>query len=423
MIADHEQLDCQIVHIAPSRQAVVAVTGVLFVLSLVGYAGAADRWESDRQKLVDEILIPAGIQHSGVLEVIRKTPRHEFIPRNLRAQAYFDMALPIGEEQTISSPFIVAFMTECLDPQPTDRILEIGTGSGYQAAVLSPLVDSVYTIEIIETLGRRAARTLRDLRYENVHTRVGDGFQGWPEQAPFDKIIVTCSPEQVPQPLVEQLRDGGRMVIPVGERYQQTMVLLRKEDGKLIQEKLRPTLFVPMTGKAEEQRAVQPDPANPSLINSSFELPSKAEPTGQFIEGWYYQRQAEIKTGDDAPDGECYVEFANELRGRDSHLLQGLAIDARQVSRINLSCWIRANQVVPGPHTNDQPRVVIMFYDEQRRELGMAWLGPWVGDIPWRQESRSVRVPAQTREAIVRLGLFGATGRVAFDAVQITPQR
>ncbi len=162
-------------------------------------------------------------------------------------------------------------MTECLAPQPEDRVLEIGTGSGYQAAVLSPLVQHVYTIEIVESLGHQAAPTLKQLHLDNVSAKVGDGFLGWAEYAPFDKIIVTCSPENVPPALVQQLRDGGRMVIPVGERYQQTMYLFRKENGELRREALRPTLFVPMTGQAEQDRDVQPDPTQPLLRNGDFE--------------------------------------------------------------------------------------------------------------------------------------------------------
>jgi protein-L-isoaspartate(D-aspartate) O-methyltransferase len=162
------------------------------------------------------------------------------------------MALPIGEKQTISGPFVVAYMTERLEPRPTDRVLEIGTGSGYQAAVLSPLVKTVYSIEINKPLGEKAARILTRLGYRNVVTKIGDGFQGWPEHAPFDKIIVTCSPEEIPKPLVEQLAEGGRMVIPVGERYDQMLVLLTKRDGEMVRESLVPSLFVPMTGAAEE---------------------------------------------------------------------------------------------------------------------------------------------------------------------------
>ena len=201
-----------------------------------------------RKAMVENEIIAAGVTNPRVIEVLLKTDRHEFVPRRLRSQAYYDMSLPIGDRQTISSPFIVSFMTESLDPQPTDKVLEIGTGSGFQAAVLSPLAKEVYTIEIVEPLGRKAKRAhLKRLKYKNVHVKVGDGFQGWPEHAPFDKIIVTCSPEKVPDALVEQLREGGRMVIPVGERYQQTLYLFTKDNGKLRKEKLRPTLFVPMT--------------------------------------------------------------------------------------------------------------------------------------------------------------------------------
>ena len=199
--------------------------------SLAGLAGwprtplaAQTRAQLDaaRQRMVQTAIIDAGVQNSRVIDAMRRTPRHEFIPRASRKLAYEDMALPIGEQQTISSPFIVAFMTEAIDPQPTDRVLEIGTGSGYQAAVLSGLVKEVYTIEIVEPLGRTAQRTLEELRYANVHVKIGDGFQGWPEHAPFDKIIVTCSPESVPQPLVDQLqgrgpdRYSGRTALPAG---------------------------------------------------------------------------------------------------------------------------------------------------------------------------------------------------------------
>ncbi|HEX3871083.1 MAG TPA: protein-L-isoaspartate(D-aspartate) O-methyltransferase, partial [Pirellulales bacterium] len=211
-----------------------------------------------RMRMVDSEVAGAGVRNPRVLDAMRATPRHEFVPLHERDMAYYDMALPIGEGQTISPPFIVAYMTEQLDPQPTDKVLEIGTGSGYQAAVLSPLVKDVYTIEIKEPLGRNAANVLKRLKYMNVHPRVGDGYQGWPDVAPFDKIIVTCSPESVPEKLVEQLRDGGRLIVPLGERYQQTLYLFRKENGKLVSEALRPTLFVPMTGTAESLRKVKP---------------------------------------------------------------------------------------------------------------------------------------------------------------------
>ena len=275
-----------------------------------------------------------------MVQSMRVTPRHEFVLSKWIDRAYFDMSLPIGERQTISPPMLVAYMTEQLEPQPNDRVLEIGTGSGYQAAVLSPLVKEVYSIEIIESLGKRAKQTLTRLKYTNVFVKIGDGYLGWPEKAPFDKIIVTCSPEKVPQPLIDQLKEGGRMIIPVGERYQQVFHLLKKQNGELINEALRPTLFVPMTGKAEESRQVQPDPLHPKLINSGFEevAGTSGEPTG-----WYYIRQMKVVTAADAPEGRNYVTFSNSEPGRGCRALQGFPIDGRKVHELELSCMVRGD--------------------------------------------------------------------------------
>ena len=221
--------------------------------------------------MVDQFIASAGIADARVLHAMRNTPRHVFMPESKTKYAYLDMAVPIGDSQTISSPFTVALMTETIQPQQDDRVLEVGTGSGYQAAVLSSLVRHVYSIEIMPCLSKKAAETLSRLKYGNVSTRVADGFKGWPEAAPFDKIIVTCSPESVPEPLVEQLREGGTLIIPVGERYQQTLYRMTKRNGKLVPEELRPTLFVPMTGEAEKDRVVLPDLANPVVVNGDFE--------------------------------------------------------------------------------------------------------------------------------------------------------
>jgi protein-L-isoaspartate(D-aspartate) O-methyltransferase len=376
-----------------------------------------------RNKMVDEEIVAAGVKNARVIQAMRDTPRHEFIPLTQRKNAYYDMALPIGESQTISPPFIVAYMTESIDPAPSDKVLEIGTGSGYQAAVLSKLVREVYTIEIVAKLGNKATKTLERLHYDNVHVKVGDGYQGWPEHAPFDKIIVTCSPEKVPPALVEQLKEGGRMVIPVGERYQQTLYLMKKSDGKMVSEKLQPTLFVPMTGMAEAQRDVRPDPANPALRNGGFEevAGDPAVPTG-----WHYQRQLELVAGKDAPEGKNYVTFKNATAGRGSHALQGFAVDGRKVAQLELSMQVRGKDVRPGqnlPNASQLPGVVISFYDENRATVGEKDVRPesWRGTFGWQTETKVIKVPPKAREAIIRIGLLGAVGELSFDAVAIKP--
>ncbi len=373
-------------------------------------------WELLRNRMVDEEIVGAGIRDKRVIDAMRRTPRHEFVPPAYRRQAYMDMALPIGEGQTISPPFVVAYMTEALDPQPSDIVLEIGTGSGYQAAVLSPLVKEVYTIEIVPTLGQTAARTLKRLRYNNVHVRIGDGFLGWPEKAPFDKIIVTCSPENVPQPLVEQLNDGGRMVIPVGQRYQQTLYLMKKVDGKLVQEALQPTLFVPMTGKAEEGRQVKPDPLNPQLVNGNFEQLVGEPPRPA---GWHYQRQ--LALSEDAAEGKYAVVFSNSEPGRGAQALQGFAIDGRKIGRLELTFFIRGQNLRPGPMPQQQPGILVNFYDENRGTAAQHLISRWRGTFDWQRESVQIEVPPKTREAIVCIGLMGATGSFWLDDVRIRP--
>ena len=214
----------------------------------------ADSFGAQRQRMMEEQIAARGrdIKNSRVLRALGSVPRHEFIPLDQRSRAYTDRPLPIGFNQTISQPYIVAFMTEQLAPQATHRVLEIGTGSGYQAAVLSTLVADVYTIEIVEPLARRAAADLDRLGYRNVHVRSGDGYRGWPEAAPFDSIIVTCAPDHVPAPLVAQLKEGGRMVIPVGNYGAQTLHVFEKAGGKLEERAVLPVSFVPMTGRAEK---------------------------------------------------------------------------------------------------------------------------------------------------------------------------
>lgn len=218
-------------------------------------AGTKDAFAAARERMVRDQLAAPGrdLTNARVLAAMGRVPRHEFVPERYRTQAYEDGALPIGYGQTISQPYVVAFMTEQLEPKPGDRVLEIGTGSGYQAAVLAELVAEVHTLEIVEPLARRAEADLRRLGYQNVKVRAGDGYQGWPEAAPFDAIIVTCAPDQVPQPLIDQLKDGGRMILPLKSGWGQELVLLRRRGGELRRESVLPVRFVPMTGEAQRK--------------------------------------------------------------------------------------------------------------------------------------------------------------------------
>ena len=201
--------------------------------------------------MVEQQIRARGVRDERVLQAMRKVPRHEFVPASQVANAYQDSPLPIGYRQTISQPFIVAYMTDQLDVTPQSKVLEIGTGSGYQAAVLAEVAKEVYTIEIIPELAKSAQETLARLGYDNVHVRAGDGYRGWPEAAPFDRIMVTAAPDHVPQPLVDQLAVGGRMIIPVGDYRQQIRIITRTPRG-VVEQNTIDVIFVPMTGEAEK---------------------------------------------------------------------------------------------------------------------------------------------------------------------------
>ena len=214
---------------------------------------AADPFEARRLHMVTTQIEARGVSDPCVLGALRRVPRHVFVPADVREHAYADRPLPIGHHQTISQPYIVSLMTALVRPQPDTKVLEIGTGSGYQAAVLAECAGEVYTIEILPALGRQATELLARLGHETVHTRVGDGFDGWKEHAPFDAIIVTAAPPRIPQPLLDQLAPGGRLVIPVGEGYQ-TLVLVTRTESGFERRTITPVRFVPMTGKAQQER-------------------------------------------------------------------------------------------------------------------------------------------------------------------------
>lgn len=388
-------------------------------IAIAQQSDSKDPYALERERLIRNVLIPGGIKDPRVLDSVAKTLRHEFVPPQYVRQAYLDIAIPIGESQTISSPFIVSLMTEALQPKATDKVLEIGTGSGYQAAILSPLVQDVYTIEIVEDLGQRTTELLANLGYKNVHCRIGDGFKGWPEAAPFDKIIVTCSPADVPKPLVEQLKEGGMMVIPVGERYQQMLYLMRKKGDKLEKEALTPTLFVPMTGDAEKNRTVQPDPKHPALANTGFEEPLIRD---FHIPGWYYQFGCKQIADDQAPEGKHVVEFQSSDPQLPNMLLQGMPIDGRAVKKIKLGTWLKLENVKVGRDKEKSPSIAIQWFDSNRNRIGYNYVGGFKGTRNWKLEERTFNVPPEAREAIVSIGMFGAEGTAWFDGIVLEPQ-
>jgi protein-L-isoaspartate(D-aspartate) O-methyltransferase len=229
------------------------IAGIVLIVSVAyGFSGSeperyTETWDEARKRMVDTQLISRDIRDMPLIDAMHKVPRHRFVPPTERLHAYIDSPLPIGYSQTISQPYIVAYMTQALEVRPTHRVLEIGTGSGYQAAVLAELAHQVYTIEIVAPLAQRARETLASLGYRNIHVRTGNGYLGWEEHAPYDRILVTAAPEEVPPALVQQLKVGGLMAIPVGRFSQELKILRRTPDGMETLRRL-PVRFVPMTG-------------------------------------------------------------------------------------------------------------------------------------------------------------------------------
>jgi protein-L-isoaspartate(D-aspartate) O-methyltransferase len=257
-------------------RALAPIGAVAMLLALLGLlppaavpadaAGSAgpDPFAGLRRRMVEEQIRSRDVTRRDVLRAMAEVPRHEFVPAAQRALAYEDQPLPIGNGQTISQPYIVALMTSLLELGPKSKVLEIGTGSGYHAAVLSRVAGEVYTIEIVEDLGRQARQTLDKLGYRNVHARIGDGYQGWPEKGPFDAIVLTAAPPRIPQPLLDQLKPGGRMVLPVGTFWQDLLVVTKRADGSIEKRKVLPVRFVKMTGEVQRPSALVPVSPPPS---------------------------------------------------------------------------------------------------------------------------------------------------------------
>ena len=373
----------------------------------------ADPWAETRRRMVEYEMVAAGVKDPRVCDAMRATPRHEFVPASLRRYAYFDIGMPIGEGQTITSPFVVAYMTEQLHPQPTDKVLEIGTGSGYQAAVLSGLVAEVYSIEIVEKLGQRAAKTLSRLGYDNVKTKIGDGYQGWPEHAPFDKIIVTCSPEKVPKPLVEQLQ-GGR---PPGGSPRAAV----------------PANPVPV----HEGQGSPPGRAFAADVLRADDGPSRARAgrAGRGGRARVGQRRLPGRPGRSAgrlvlrppgqgrkqrPDVRWQVPHIPERRRRAAR--PGLASGRPrwpQAREVEISLWVRGERLQPGSLPGQHPGLVIVFFNTNREAIFREGIGPWSGTFDWVEKRLRMKVPTTARLASVEVGLWGATGQVSVGPIAL----
>ena len=397
------------------RSLILAVFAVAALCRQVGHAAQSLRdWRRLANKMVDEEVVAAGVTNERVLRAMRDTPRHEFVPPNQRRLAYYDMALPIGDEQTISPPFVVAYMTEEIDPQPTDRVLEIGTGSGYQAAVLSPLVKDVYTIEIVEPLGKRAARDAqaarlqerprqsrrrlprlarsRAVRQDHRHLLAGKSAaaarRSTPRRRPDDRSrrrALSAEPVSLPQ-----ARRRTRIRSAQGDA-------LRAHDRR-----------GRSAARSEARSApIRKSPTAASKKRSKSTTQKNPEPSG-----WHYQRQLTLE--DDAataPDGRHFVTFKNKEPGLAAHALQGFAIDGRKISKLKLDFSVRGQNIRPGSKPNEWPMIVFTFYDDRRAVIDEARVGPFDGTFDWRSRSDTISVPLKARECIFRIGLLGRRRR------------
>lgn len=370
-----------------------------------------------REKMVREELTAQGIKNDRVLRAMGQVPREQFLPLTKRKFAYLDMPIPIGEAQYMPPPLRTADLLEQIDPQPSDKVLVVGTGSGYGPGVLSRIVREVYAIEIVPELAREAAATFQRLKYSNITSKQGDGFAGWAEHAPYDKMLVECAPESVPPPLVEQLKEGGVLVIPVGEHFQQTLFKYRKQNGKLTVEQSRPTLFLPMIGKAKFLQTTDTAAQEPQILNPSFE--TEFEGDKNLPANWYFVKQAQVIEYPTAPNGKRVLWFKNETPGHASIAIQGFACDGRKVKLLTITLNVKVKSVIRGQNLEQLPRLEIMYLNENNRAIHHDFIGPWFLTGDWTEQQARFQVPPQARAALIRIGLLGATGEAWFDNLRM----
>lgn len=392
---------------------------VLEPAETLGQSGLRTLAEARRLMVAEEIEAQ-GIENERLLAAMREVPREQFLPLNKRHLAYLNVAVTYGEGQVVLPPLVTAHSIEQLDPQKTDKVLVVGTGSGYSSAVLSRLAREVYSVEINPEIAKEAEETLRHLKYTNVKIRSGDGFEGWKEHAPYQRIIVECSPESVPRPLVDQLVEGGTLLIPVGDEFDQTMHRCKKENGQLVTLSLWPTLLLPMKGKAEELRSQSEMPREPSLLNGGFE--ELVEGTTDLPNNWFYVRQGRVVDDPLCPEGKRALQLVNTTPGAAAVALQAFPVDGKKIAELSLSFRIRGIDVRPGQNRGQLPRVEIRFFDEKRRFVGGDWTGGWNMTFDWVKKERLFAVPRQAKFAVIRISLGGGTGEIRFDNLKLAYQ-
>lgn len=373
-----------------------------------------------RRRMVAEEIQPHGIQDARLLDAMREVPREQFLPLNKRSVAYLNIAITFGEGHVMLPPLVTAHMIEQLEPKYSDKVLVVGTGTGYSSALLSRITNKVYTVEIDRATAATAEETFKRVKYDNISLKVGDGFEGWKEHAPFQKIIVECSPENVPQPLLEQLDEGGLLLIPIGVDFDQTMHLYKKVNGELSSISAWPTLLVPMKGRAEELKSSSDQPRVPAINNGGFE--ELLEGTKDVPVGWSYLRQGRVIEDNLSPEGKRCLQFTNETPGNAAMALQAFPVDGKTTSEITLSFRVMGKEIRPGQTRQQLPRVEVTFFDEKRRPVGGDWVGGWYMNFDWVKKDRRFTVPRLAKFAIVQLTMEGATGEIRFDDIRLTHQ-
>lgn len=404
------------------RNLVAMALSLMWLLSVQPVAAQSGLREllEARRRMVSEEIEAQGIENERLLEAMREVPREQFLPLPKRKLAYLNVVVTFGDGQVILPPLVTAHLIEQLNPQKNDKVLVIGAGSGYSTALLSRMCREVDAVEIDPAIAKTAEEVFARLKFTNIKMRVGDGFEGWKEHAPYQRIIVECSPENVPQPLVDQLAEGGVLLVPVGDEFDQTMHLCQKENGKLTTLSLWPTLLLPMKGKAEELRSQSATPRDPALLNGGFEelVPS----TKDVPASWAYVRQGRAIADSSCPEGSNSLSFINVTPGVAATALQAFPVDGKKISELAIACKIWGKEVRPGQNRQQLPRVEVRFFDEKRRLVGGDWMGGWNMTFDWVKKDHVFAVPRQAKFAVIRIGLGGAVGEIRFDDFKLEYQ-